>query len=232
MVRALALKELKESAWLWLLAAAAYAIFALDAMRFPLMPTSVLMSMLANYSYGPTQLIPFVNPQIATMFGWITAGFALALGIWQSFGESWRGAYPLVLHLPLSRRRMVGVKLATGMAITLGVAAIALVIVCVWAATPGTHASPFEWSMTAQAWRVWLASTIFYLGAFATGIYPARWIGTRLFPTVAASLTGCLLLMASGAGSLSLAWFLAILIVTDAVLLVVIDGLANTRDFS
>jgi hypothetical protein len=232
MVRALVLKELKESAWIWLLAAAAYTEFALHAMRFPLMPVRIVMSLFSGHSYGPTQLIPFVNPQIATAFAWITAGFALALGVWQSFGESWRGTFPLILHLPMSRRRLIGMKLVAGLAFTLGLSAVALLIVCLWAATPGTHASPFEWSMTAQAWRVWLIGATIYLGAFATGIYPARWIGTRLFPAIAASVTAFVMIIASDAGSLSLGWFLAILLAIDAMLLVVIDGVVRSRDFS
>ena len=40
--------------------------------------------------------------------------------------------------------------------------------------------------MTAWAWQLWLCMPLVYLGAFLSGIRPARWFGTRLMPLVAA----------------------------------------------
>jgi hypothetical protein len=53
-----------------------------------------------------------------------------------------------------------------------------------WAATPGTHASPFYWSMTKPAWQVWFALPAVYMAAFVCGVRPARWYGSRLLPLV------------------------------------------------
>ncbi len=57
-----------------------------------------------------------------------------------------------------------------------------ILIYATWAATPGTHPGPFEWSMTGLAFRVWLLMPLAYLGAFASGIRPARWFGSQLLP--------------------------------------------------
>ena len=58
----------------------------------------------------------------------------------------------------------------------------------VWAATPGTHASPFEWSMTVPIWIGWFAMTILYLGAFHTVVRPGRWYRSRLLPLAASAV--------------------------------------------
>ena len=57
-----------------------------------------------------------------------------------------------------------------------------------WAAVPGHHPSPFEWSMTGRAWRLVFLMPLLYLGAFLSGLRPARWFGTRLLPLVAAAV--------------------------------------------
>ena len=39
--------------------------------------------------------------------------------------------------------------------------------------------------MIDPALRVWLLTPLVYLGAFSSGIRPARWIGSRLLPLIA-----------------------------------------------
>jgi hypothetical protein len=51
-----------------------------------------------------------------------------------------------------------------------------------WAATPGHHPSPFAWSMATPAWVLTFLMPLLYLGAFLSGLRPARWFGTRLLP--------------------------------------------------
>jgi hypothetical protein len=60
------------------------------------------------------------------------------------------------------------------------------VLYAAWAARPGTHPAPFEWSMTDEAWRECSALTAVYLATFLTMLRPARWWGTRLLPVAAA----------------------------------------------
>ncbi len=230
MVKALLVKELKESSWIWLLAAAAYAVLTLDVMRVPL-----LTGFVRQFTMGPfaSDEIPFVNAQVAQGLGWITGSFAVGLGIWQSFGESWRGTFPLLLHMPISRRRLFAWKLSVGLTLTLGLAGLALAAMCVWAATPGTHASPFEWDMTGFSWRVWFVGPLLYLGGFTTGLYPARWLGTRLFPLLIAAVIGAMLLIVSEVTQMLPGWvFVPAIVVAEGAFLVAIGHLIQTRDFA
>ena len=130
----------------------------------------------------------------------------------------------------MSRRRLFAVKIASGITFVLGPAAIALAIVCAWAAMSGTHASPFEWDMTTGAWRSWIAVPLLYLGGFATGIYQARWIGTRLFPLLTSFVFFAGFL--SGGEAIPFWVFLFLCLLADGVFLAVIHHLIRTRDFS
>jgi hypothetical protein len=77
-------------------------------------------------------------------------------------------------------------KLATGAAVLVFCAGVPIVIYAWWAAIPGHHASPFEWSMASTAWRMIPLGLLLYVGSFLSGIRPGRWFGTRLLPLVAA----------------------------------------------
>jgi hypothetical protein len=231
MVRVLALKELRETGWVWLLAAAALIVLALDAMRMPLLPGVVSILISQSYRSGGAE-IPFVGGQIAVNFGFGMGLFGIVLGLRQTFGELRGGTFPLTLHLPMSRRSLFAVKLVTGIALIWGLGGIALATVCWWAATPGTHASPFEWSMTADSWRTWFAMPIVYLGAFTTGISPARWFGTRLFPLVTACLGTMLILIAAGLADVSPLAFVIAVVGTVGAYLTILDHLVAVRDFS
>ena len=79
-------------------------------------------------------------------------------------------------------------KLITGIGLLLACTLVPIVSYAAWAATPGTHASPFEWSMTGSAFRIWLILPLVYLGAFASGIRPAAWFGSRLLPLLAIAI--------------------------------------------
>lgn len=57
-----------------------------------------------------------------------------------------------------------------------------------WANTPGTHASPFEWWMTTKFWQQWLTLPVLYLAAFQSGLIDARWYGVRLLPVLTAGV--------------------------------------------
>ncbi len=66
------------------------------------------------------------------------------------------------------------------------VIALPLAVYALWAAMPGTHASPFFWSMTEPWWRMIPAALVCYLGAFLTGLRPANWVGSRVWPLLPA----------------------------------------------
>jgi hypothetical protein len=172
-------KELRETAGIVAIGLAFYFYFTVKAMRHDLLPWFP--------SYGMDHFaIPFIGSDYLTNFAWVSAGLTIALGFRQSVGESVHSAWMFLLHRPVVWTRLIGVKLLVGVAVYLVCGAAAILAYAWWAATPGTHASPFAWSMTVPIWKVWITMPIVYLGAFLSGIRPARWTRTRLLPLAAA----------------------------------------------
>lgn len=178
MIKALVKKELREVAWIGAAALVLYLAFV----------SNLIGLKLFSWSYAEEHGIPFVATSFIWPFAWISAGLALVLGVRQSKWEVERGTAVFLFHRPLRRTTIIRTKLLTGIAVYFLIAAIPILLYGAWAATPGTHAAPFEWSMTAPAFRVWLAMALLYLGAFASGIRPARLFGSRLLPLAASGL--------------------------------------------
>ena len=108
-------------------------------------------------------------------------------------GVASQGTALYLLHLPLPRHTLFMTKLATGIGILLLCTLLPILLYGTWAAWPGTHPGPFEWSMTGPAFQIWLLMPLAYLGAFASGIRPARWFGSRLLPLVGVTVPGLFL---------------------------------------
>jgi hypothetical protein len=225
MLLALVRKELREA---WLFAALALAVYFVYLSRLTGTWGPPLISLIGWIPGLKLEQpdVPFVEDNFLSMLFYIGAALAIALGFRQSAWEPSQGTAPVLLHLPLSRQRIFLTKLATGLAIQLCCTLLPILIYAGWAATPGTHAGPFEWSMTGPAFRVWLLIPLAYLGAFASGIRPARWFGTRLFPLLAAA-TGAILYIVPHW------WLIAfpLLLIVAAVFVSDILWEAETRDY-
>jgi hypothetical protein len=171
--------------------------------------------------------VPFVQDNFSTMLFFIGSALAITLGFRQSAWEPHQGTAQYLLHLPLARRSIVLTKLLTGIGLLLVCTALPILIYASWAATPGTHPGPFEWSMTRPAFQVWLLMPLVYLGAFASGIRPARWFGSRLLPLVSVAFTGTLLALVAR-------WWLVALPLLLLLLASYVSDIlweADTRDF-
>lgn len=215
MLSRLALKEVRETIWI---AAAALAVY----LYFLVTLTGI------GLGVGQGATFPFLDFEL--VMGFAVMGMCLGGGIAlrQTVGESARGTFQFLLHRPAGRRQLIGTKLLVGAGLYLGLSALPLLLFAWWAATPGNHPSPFEWSMTAMAWKVWTAGTVLYLGAFLAGIRPGRWHGTRLLPLAATAA------LAYGIPFLPF-WPLTGLpavVVLDVLLVTNIFYVVRTRDFS
>jgi hypothetical protein len=177
-MKALMLKELRETVGLAALALVCYLALVAN------LTGAKLFDWVPQMPHG-TYEVPFTGSEFLSFFTIVSAVFVLALGFRQSAWESARGTYLFLLHRPLPRHRMILAKLATGIGIFLVCAAVPILLYAWWAAIPGHHASPFFWSMTGPAWQLWFLMPLLYLGAFLSGLRPARWYGTRLLPLVA-----------------------------------------------
>jgi ABC-type transport system involved in multi-copper enzyme maturation permease subunit len=171
--------------------------------------------------------VPFVQGNFGSILFFIGAAFAIALGFRQSAWEPSQGTAIYLLHLPLTRRTIVLTKLITGIALLLLCTLMPIVSYAAWAASPGTHPGPFEWSMTGSAFRIWLILPVVYLGTFASGIRPARWFGSRLLPLFSVAVPT---LLAYEVGRWWLIGFLLLCLVA-AVLVIAILWVTETRDF-
>ena len=175
MHKALVWKELRESAEL-IAVAVLGAVFVLSELTgVELLP----------FQSGQASAYPFVaDGGLWFYFSLLAGGLAILLGLKQSSWELWQGSYFFLLHRPASRRTLFGIKLAVGLATLLIITGALIQIYAMWAATPGTHATPFFWSMTIPAWQMWFSFPLLYLGAFLSGIRPGHWFGSRLAPLV------------------------------------------------
>jgi len=177
------------------------------------------------------ETIPFVSDAVSSALIAVAGLFAVAVGLWQTWWESSRGTFQFLLHRPASRSAIFGAKLAVGIAFCLLVVCLPLLCYALWAATPGNHASPFLWPMTTWAWQLCLQMPLVYLGAFLSGLRPARLWGSRFFPLAAG------LLAVLGMEVLALGLDLPIVAIfaglaLEAVFVLVILYVATTRDFS
>ena len=221
MFKAMVWKELREVGGIGLAALAAQIYLSIAVVHPDIFP------FIRRYGMG----VPFINYDYIGWLGTICMVMAVALGARQTLGESIHSTYPFLFHRPMGRRRLIGIKLFVGLAVYLVCGAVSIVAYGIWAATPGTHPSPFEWSMTSVAWVLWLGFMTLYLGTFLTGIRPGRWLGTRLFPLAAA---GVLMFLPGALPSHDHMYWLQVclLLAIDVWLISVILYVARTRDYS
>lgn len=227
MQRAIAIKELRETWWLAALAAVCLMFFVVELMGYEVdferLRVQSLRSLQPSYGRPP----PFLDPNLPGLIAAIGIPLALVLGFRQSFGESYRGLWQFLLHLPVSRSSIIASKLVPGTALLLAALGAPLAVYALWAATPATHASPFEWWMTGHAWRIVCAMSMAYLAAFLCGLRPARWHGSRLLPLVPAGVG--LLFVCVASWWPAAAW--GTIAVIDVLLLAAILRIVQERDF-
>jgi len=226
MVLAIVRKELRET---WLFVALAVGLYFIYLCK-QTGKWNFLLTQLVGWfpgMSGEAPDVPFVQDNFTTVLFFIGAALAITLGFRQAAWEPSQGTALYLLHLPLTRRTIFLTKLFTGIGLLLACTLLPILIYATWAATPGTHPGPFEWSMTVPAFQLWLLMPLVYLGAFASGIRPARWFGSRLLPLVAAAFLGSLLPILAQ-------WSLIaapILLLAAVVLVSDILWEAETRDF-
>jgi hypothetical protein len=222
MFRAMAMKELWEIRGIAIAGVAAYGYLAAAAMNPRLLPPGDRNSILP----------PFVDDGF--FGGWfvsISVLMTIALGLRQTLGESVAGTYPFLFHRPARRCWLIGMKLLVGVSVYLVGGLIAILAYGAWAATPGTHASPFEWWMTVPYWLTWFGMTLLYLGAFLSGLRPGRWCGSRLLPLAAAAFAAVGLSLAT-LGYGAVLWPLLLTIIAVVWMIATIFFVARERDYS
>jgi len=184
MLKALAIKELRESLLVLAIGALAMAWAVGYVSGFSILPNWIAYPL--GFYGGGGRVVPFVSSGFVYYSAICMGGLAIGLGLKQSAWEDMRDTYYFLLHRPISRREIFATKLVVGIVAILAIYTVAILVHGWWGATLGTHGGPFEWSMLLSAWRLMLVLPVLYLGAFVSGLRPAHWFGTRLAPLVAA----------------------------------------------
>jgi hypothetical protein len=224
MWKALVLKELRELAPIAGLALSAYGVILAHALRVDMI----------FWRVTEENDIPFVTDYFVMQTTFVSLCLAIGLAMKQTLAESARGTWLWLLHRPITHRRILAAKLATGGTVYLVCAGLPIVFYAGWAACPRTHASPFYWSMTESAWQAWGIIGLIYLGSFLSAFRPARWLGTRLLP-----LTGAVTLAMTsydlfewGGSWFAITALWALLALLSAALVASIQHVGRVRDFS
>ena len=169
------------------------------------------MSEMIRQYIHPANTIPFVNDALCFWISIISGAVAIAVGFWQTTWESGRGTFQFLLHRPVNRGAIIGTKLLLGGLLCMAMALAPVFSFALWAATPGTHASPFFWSMTTSSWRFSAIVPLVYLGAFISGCALRGGSQAEFFPLFGAILIASLLLTAAStvnASSLVVGWLI------------------------
>lgn len=188
MLRAIAIKELRESGWIAALGGLLLFLSVLGEWGLHVDDTPPFLRWASSRNAAWIHAVPFHGE------GWTTWVLAVGmiggavLGLWQTFGESVQGTWGFYLHRSMDKAALVLAKAGVGLAWLLLCLAVPLVIYAVWAAIPGTHASPFEWWMTGPVVRAWAFASVGHLAGFLCGLRPARWWVSRFFPALAVGL--------------------------------------------
>jgi hypothetical protein len=179
MYRALAYKEWRETWWL-----GGIAFLILSAHVYSAVGLTFQFDRFAWEWQVVRTTVPFSTGELDELVAYTACTLGVALGLWQTLGESLRGTWRFLRHRPMSFPAIVLTKIVAGLGLLLVATALPILFYAIWAATPGTHASPFQWSMSVPTWRNWFVSSTAYLAAFLIGLRDVRWYGSRLWPAV------------------------------------------------
>src|SRR5262249_18113237 len=125
MMRALAIKEFRETVGLAALALVLQLHFLVSAMGVTLFPFLFFRS--------NTNAIPFIGSDASSMLLGVGMLLAVVLGFRQSAWESMRNTYHFLLHRPIDRRDVMFVKLAVGLGVFLAATGGPILLYAWWA---------------------------------------------------------------------------------------------------
>ena len=179
---AVILKELRATAWVVALGAAAFAWFLSELCGV----SGVTRGWFPTYDWS----YQFVQPGWLLWWGFVSAGFAGSLGLVMSLNDGVRGMWAFVLYRPISRRKYIGAKLLVGSCLTVAMVGIPALVFLWWSSIPGSLPMPFDWSFAQPAFESIGWAVVVFLGGFLSGIRPASWWWSRLWPLGATVILG------------------------------------------
>jgi ABC-type uncharacterized transport system permease subunit len=107
MIKALVLKELRESMWIAVVAVLLYSAGIANMIGYVVLP----FGMIHAFPRPMLEAIPFLDPEFLSWFLIVSVIFTTALGLWQSASESRYGTWLFLLHRPMGLRNVILLKL-------------------------------------------------------------------------------------------------------------------------
>ena len=176
--------------------------------------------------------IPFLNPHPVQYYAMAVGLVAVGIGLTQAYEFEQRSSL-FLLHLPIQRRDLVLSKIKIGIGCLLIICTVPILFVAILCSFQ-LVAAPFFWSMTGDVWLLIATATVIYLGAFLSGIRPAKWYGTRLLPIAGAAALAISIHLVQLVHIAPHWWIfgLALLVGIDWLLMETIAFIADSRDYA
>ena len=129
---------------------------------------------------------PFVDDSLNSILLFLSILLTTAFGLRQTLGEEGRRTFPILLHFPFGKNRVLISKVAVGAGVYLMMTFSLISILAIDCSIPGHYAYPFEWGMILDSVTIPFRGVLLYLAAFLVGLHTANWYATRTLPGILA----------------------------------------------
>jgi ABC-type transport system involved in multi-copper enzyme maturation permease subunit len=106
--------------------------------------------------------------------------YPIAAGLWQVWRENTYGNFQFLLHRPVSRNTLMGVKLICGATACALIICVPVIFFAMWIDSEVFHHQR-TW-ITNSAVSLCFGIGLLYVSAFLSALRPARWYGSMFFP--------------------------------------------------
>jgi hypothetical protein len=132
--------------------------------------------------------VPVSSRMYLSALSVLACGMGLLLGLAMSWKEDIKRTWPFLLFRPVTRSQVIGAKLLAALALYCAALAVPFALLAVWCAVPGNTPAPWSADYLYPGLDTLARGLVVLLGAFLSGLRPARWYGTRFAPLAAAAL--------------------------------------------
>jgi ABC-type transport system involved in multi-copper enzyme maturation permease subunit len=115
--------------------------------------------------------------------------FVLCAGLWQSAREVGQNTYQFLLQRPVHRTTIFGIKIGFGVLTCFAVGLLPITLFTAWMQRAVRPEDDSIHALLGLCGGVWLI----YFGALLSGLWPAKWYGSRFYPILAGILLYILL---------------------------------------
>jgi len=126
-----------------------------------------------------SQNVPMTSLIFLTVASFGSIGTGGLLGLLQILPERGRDRWAMLIHRPLSPRRLLLAKMAAGALVYLVAVGLPLLLCVLLAATPGLYPAPFVPTVYLPMLYIMLGGLVFYAWGLLVGLERGWWLGRR-----------------------------------------------------